>query len=74
MPERLVTLQLTVTSPRILSKENAGYIVGARNETSKYLGLLLRRRRVGAKGGRLGDPVEEPRRTPPDERAAAAGR
>ena len=70
VPERLVTLQLTVTSPRILSKENAGYIVGARNETSKYLGLLLYA--VDASEQKVGDweiPLEEPRRfwTPPDE-------
>ena len=70
VPERLVTLQLTVTSPRILSKENAGYIVGARNETSKYLGLLLYA--VDASEQKVGGweiPLEEPRRfwTPPDE-------
>ena len=68
-PGKIVTLELKLTKPRIASKEQAGRIVGARNESSKYLGLLLYvvdafERKVGA----WEVPLQTPPRfwTPPD--------
>lgn len=69
VPGKLVTLTMRVTAPRILSKERAGVLVGARNETSKYLGILLYV--VDASESKVGEweiPRETPARfwTPPD--------
>ena len=69
VPGKLVTLTMRVTAPRVLSKERAGALVGARNETAKYLGILLYV--VDASESKVGEweiPRETPARfwTPPD--------
>ena len=60
-PGQLVTLTMEVTAARIPSKEQAGVVVGARNETAKYLGILMYV--VDASESRVGE-WEIPRETP----------